>query len=90
MHVGMTDLWAAIDLTTANYDLRNCSTALGNSFTRETPSKTRFWTEGENADFALGRRPRTAGCQRRSGWFNPDLQGIVWPDHKKIQSFFPG
>ena len=88
MHVGMTDLWAAIDLTTANYDLRNCSTALGNSFTRETRSKTRFWTEGENADFALGRRAWTAGCQRRSSWFNPDLQGIVWSGSQKNPIFF--
>ena len=90
MHVGMTDLWAAIDLTTANYDLRNCSTALGNSFTRETRSKTRFWTEGENADFALGRRARTAGCQRRSSGFNRNLQGIVWSgSQKKSNLFFP-
>ena len=86
----MTDLWAAIDLTTANYDLRNCSTALGNSFTRETRSKTRFWTEGENADFALGRRARTAGCQRRSSGFNRNLQGIVWSgSQKKSNLFFP-
>ena len=90
MHVGMTDLWAAIKLTTTNYDLRNCSTALNNSFTIETRSKTRFWTEGENSDFSLGRRAETAGGQRWSSWFNPDLQVIVRSgSQKKSNIFFP-